>query len=137
MTETAGTVRFLNFRGKQYRTVLGADGLWRFDDGCIAGFNEDAASVDKIVRLGVGFFSVPEGLEVNVIAGPHDAKYTNPTWQRFHPRSEADNDLVKDTVAVLSSRIGRFGARELGEIFSGLAHGHGASYWEDPSTRGA
>jgi len=85
---------------------------------------------DPIIRLGIGkIFSFPVDHCLTRAAIGHDNKYTNPTYQRFHTRSEADLDFYRDLrilgADVVTAQALYMTVRLMGGFF-----------WENDSTRG-
>lgn len=69
---------------------------WRDSEGTLWGISDPKFMTDPISRCGVGAFSFNEANPLNVQCGPHDNKYSNPVYQEYHNRSEADSDLYRN-----------------------------------------
>lgn len=120
------------FHGKQYILSLGPDNLWRDQYGVIYALSDDENTVDVIDRCGIGLLSLPEDHPANVGCKPHDYKYSSPAFQKFHVRSEADEDLEKD-LSLLGYPIFGWFAKQISRVFGGLRGK--AKLWENDETR--
>lgn len=111
------------------KLTKGGDGLWRDWTGCVYALTDEASSVDKEVRAGVGPFSMPKDSPVNEAAAPHDYAYSCPAYQMYHNRKEADEKLFADISAMNSWH------RHLAWPFYLLCRAFGAMFWERKETR--
>lgn len=84
---------------------------------------------DPIIRLGIGnIFSFPVDHPLTRAAIGHDNKYCNPTYQRFHTRSEADLDFYRDLKIL--------GADEItAQALYMTVRLAGGFFWENDNTR--
>ena len=119
----------IRFKKELITITFGDDGFWRDPTGCIWSFNDKAKSVDDDVRLGVGVFSMPKNFDLNDCAIFHDNAYTNPGYQKYHFRKEADTILKEQ----LESK-----AKGIDKIFVApfyfLSRLFGSLFWENDST---
>lgn len=125
------SMRIVEFRGVKIPVTLSPDGLWRDVQGTIYGFPESSdASWDKVTRCGVWPFCFPADDPMTIPASPHDAKYSNPTYQKFHTRSEADADLERD---IVNTQTGW--RKHLAKPFHRIVRVFGGLFWDNPETR--
>lgn len=124
--------RTLTYRGHGFTVKKHRDGLWRFDDGTIADIEEDAKSVDKKVRCGIGYFSLDEDHDLTDACRPHDHAYSSPAYQALHTRKEADDYLKR--LVKLVYRSNKTKGSGIGSIFRWLSRTFGESLWENEST---
>lgn len=95
----------------------------------------DGHSIDQVDRCGIGWLSVPAWFKwtkrLNEACGPHEFKYVSKTYQAYHTREEADNDLARDIYLMADGAwwsILRYPARLLSRLF-------GSSLWENDKTK--
>ena len=124
-----GEIRVVN---KTTLVVCGRDGLFRDKYGTVFGFCEGGDSLDDEVRLGVGFFSLPESNPLTNAAIAHDFAYSCPAYQRTHPRSEADA-LLRQQLQELAGK--NFGLEVEAEVLADIAAVLGRYFWEYKETR--
>lgn len=122
------TPKFLHYK-KEYRRIRKCrhDGLWRFDDGTIAGISEEGASVDTVDRCGVGILSLPSFLPITDACRPHDFAYSSKAYQVSHTRQQADAYLE-----FLTNQISWYSV--LAEPFYYISRLLGARLWEVKAT---
>lgn len=87
--------RIVKVSGVSYDLTYTSSG-WMDSTGTVWGISEPELSSDPISRCGVGAFSFNETNQLNIACGPHDNKYSNPVYQEYHNRSEADSDLYRN-----------------------------------------
>lgn len=116
------------FRGKVIELSLGADGLYRDQDGTVFALRDDSASFDLIDECGVAPFTIKADEIVNDACKNHDWKYSSPAYQRYHTRNEADQGL-RDAIAADKS-LWRFVAWP----FFFISRMLGSDLWEDKKT---
>lgn len=122
--------KFIIFNRQVITLTLGADGLYRSEDGTLWGFHDKSLSADDKDVCGVGWFSLPDWdyfKKANEACAVHDYMYESPVFQAFHERAEADTYL--GTLLLLA------GHPVLGKIFPDIARLLGAPLWENTQTR--
>lgn len=122
--------RVVVFHGEEVCITRCEDGMWRDSEGTIYGFPDDSSSYDKVIRCGVWPFALPADDPMSIPAAPHDAKYANPTYQKFHTRSEADADLERD---IANTQTGW--RRHLAKPFYRIVRIFGGLFWDNEETR--
>lgn len=121
------TAKFFAFKGKVYEIRKCDDNQWRDEFGCIYALADFENMVDLKNVCGVGIFSLPEGHPANEICAIHDFKYSSTTYQLYHTRREADEELERDLNKIGYPIFGRI-ARFVSRIF-------GKRFWENDKTR--
>ena len=91
------------------------------------GATTNEGSADLTVRCGVGIASLPEDSPLTPACAVHDNAYQNPTWQKYHKRSEADEKLYTDLRKLGASRFAAWTMYKLARLFGGR-------FWENPYT---
>lgn len=123
-------LKYINFKGEAVTLWLNPnDNLWRSSDGTVWAFRDDKFSVDPESRCGVGRFSLPKGNTLNELCAVHDTEYSNPAYQAFHSRLEADRSLYN----LIEIKGGKWSW--LATPFFYLCRLFGGQYWEDSKTR--
>lgn len=102
-------------------------GFKRDEFGTILAYPDKENSVDDKDVCGVGLFSLDPNDPLNEICRIHDNKYTNPVYQEFHSREEADKDL--------RIQIENAGRPLTGKVFYYLSKVFGRFFWENKRTR--
>lgn len=100
----------------------------------IYAFIDSASSKDLISRCGVFPLSLPLWgvfAEVNNLCSWHDSAYSNPVYQAFHSRSEADKTL--QILIAGDSKI-EF-SRLVAEAFYSIVRTVGGLFWDNKDTR--
>lgn len=105
------------------------DGLYRDLEGTIWALPEVTPGADPVVQLGIGkiWAFTPEH-PWTPAAVFHDAAYSNPTYQKFHTRLEADTKLYHDLIAVGAPQ-------HVALLFYGIVRMVGGQFWDNPETR--
>lgn len=111
---------------------LDDDGRWKDITGTVWGFPDDTASVDKVVRLGVGWLSLPMDHPLTRAAIAHDAAFSNPEYQRNHTRSEVDREFLRQALELAGDD---FTLRTQAYAFFGIVRLCGHGWWECRATR--
>lgn len=119
-------VKYIAFGNSVEKLTKHSDGLWRDSLGTIWAYSEDSYSSDPVSRCGIGFFSLPEACEANLACNAHDFAYSSPTYQAYHTRKEADEDLKRSLIALNYPVIG--------PIFYSIARFLGGLFWENKKT---
>lgn len=91
------------------------------------GITVNKDSKDLRVRCGVGIASLPEESELTPACATHDNAYQNPTWQKYHTRSETDLKLYNDLRSLGASKFVAWTMYKLARIF-------GSRFWEVRNT---
>ncbi len=125
--EPIAAVRYIVAGKKVVKLTRRINLLWYDDNGTEFALS-DGISVDNVIRLGVGFFSLSEKNPLTNAARAHDFMYTSPAYQEYHTRKEAD--------AVLYTHLRSLGANKLtaGTLWM-LSRIFGGFFWENDKTR--
>lgn len=90
-------IKYIIVGKKVIKLIRNTRGLFQDPSGTEYALARNDTSKDIVVRIGVGWFSLPEDNILTPAAIPHDFKYSCPAYQLYHTRSEADIDLIDDT----------------------------------------
>lgn len=127
-----GKVQYIKFRGEVIDLTY--DGFfWRDNFGTIYGYTDDTLSLDHTTQCGLAkiwAFDPSAFPELTEACAPHDNKYSNPAFQAYHTREEADEDLERDVKLLAPGR-----QKLLAKPFKWLARLFGGSAWENKQTK--
>ncbi len=127
-----GTYKELNFHGQTVIVVKNKDGLWKDAYGGIYAFADVENSVDSETRAGIGWFSFPANHKFSQAARGHDFMTSSTAYMKFHPRSEAEANLLNCLrIMAGGSIMGRIEA----DIISDISKSASWYFWDVPETR--
>lgn len=107
------------------RICMCPDGNWRDTSGTIWALREDGVFTDSDPRCG----KAP--LTINRYAdgcAAHDFAYNSPTYQEFHTRKEADQNLKKHLLMVGAPKV-------VANLFYWIVRRVGGFFWENDKTK--
>jgi hypothetical protein len=127
-----GTARELCFRGQTILIVKNKDGLWKDKYGGIFAFAETDNMVDTETRAGIGWFSLSADHPLSIAARGHDFMTSSTAYMRFHPRSEAEANLLNCLrIMAGGTVIGRIEADAMSELSEAASW----YFWDVAETR--
>lgn len=106
-------------------------GLWEDSNGTLYGLTDPRLGVDSNNRAGVGILTLPRSHFLSQAAPMHDAMFTNPTFQKFHTLSEANEWYLRN--AEILGR-GSFGAKVWLTVARFALDRFSKYFWDNPST---
>jgi len=119
--------KFIIIGGEVITLTLGADKQYRDEDNTIWALRDDNTA-DPVDRCGVGLASLSPDNPLTPFCTIHDYEYSSGTWQIYHTRQEADQQL-RDNIAN-SPTLWSFMARP----FYYLSRAFGGKFWEVKKT---
>jgi len=87
--------RYIVFKGETITLTKHEDGLWRSDFGTIYAFREETSGLNRKDLCGVFPFVIPIENPMSDGCRVHDGLYSNPAYQAFHTRKEADEHMLR------------------------------------------
>lgn len=121
--------RYLVANGITIQLIKNLDGFWEDSEGTLYAYYETANTKDPVDRCGVAPLALPTWpifVKMNANCSFHDNMYSNPVFQAFYHRHDADEWL--------NSLMSKDGFPVFGWLFKKISRLFGSSFWENKGT---